>query len=235
MKKNLLVFGANGALGKGIAESLAKKNYNKIFLFDFNFKNENLKEKNIEEILIKDLSEEDNVTEAFKSILPAKDELFFLYSTIGGYFGGKSLWDLESGEWDKMINMNLKTGFLIAKHFSRIVKESMGGSICFTAAFTGVNPEINKSAYGVSKSGLIHLTKSLALEGEKIKLSVNAIAPYIIDTPANREWMKDSDYSKWVKPYEIGELAHTLFSNFHFITGNIILLTKRFSFDIEQF
>jgi NAD(P)-dependent dehydrogenase (short-subunit alcohol dehydrogenase family) len=131
-----------------------------------------------------------------------------------------------------MINMNLKSGFLIAKHFSKTVKDSMGGSICFTAAFTGINPEINKSAYGVSKSGLIHLTKSLALEGEKINLSVNAIAPYIIDTPANREWMKGSDYSHWVKPAEIGELAHNLFTNFYFITGNIILLTKRFSFDL---
>ena len=128
-----------------------------------------------------------------------------------------------------MINMNLKTGFLISKYFSQVVKDSMGGSICFTAAFTGLNPEANKSAYGVSKSGLIHLVKTLAIEGEKINLSVNAIAPYIIDTPANRKWMQDSDFSKWIKPEEIGELAHNIFTNFHFISGNTILLNKRLS------
>lgn len=229
MKKNLLIFGSNGALGKGITESLIKKDYYKIYLFDISFDNESVEKDNVHKIKIKDLSEEKNVIEAFNSVDKSKDELFFLYTTVGGFSGGKSLWEMDISEWDKMINMNLRTGFLIAKHFARLVKDSAGGSICFTAAFTGLNPEVNKSAYGVSKSGLVHLTKSLALEGEKINLSVNAIAPYIIDTPANREWMKDSDFSKWVKPVEIGELAHNLFSNFYFITGNIILLTKRFN------
>ena len=55
------------------------------------------------------------------------------------------------------------------------------------------------AAYGVSKAGLIHLVKSLAMEGEKIKLSVNAIAPYIIDTKANREWGKESDFARMDK------------------------------------
>ena len=228
MKKNLLIFGSNGALGKGVTESLSKKDYDKIYLFDPKFEN-NTPGERTSKIKINDLSIELNVSEAFKNVSASKDELFFLFTTVGGFSGGKSLWETEVSEWDKMINMNLKTGFLLAKYFAGLVKNSAGGSICFTAAFTGLNPEINKSAYGVSKSGLVHLTKSLALEGEKIKLSVNAIAPYIIDTPANREWMKDSDFSKWVKPFEIGELAHNLFTNFSFITGNIILLTKRFN------
>jgi len=228
MKKNLLIFGSNGALGKGVTESLVNKDYNKIYLFDSKFE-KNIFEKKTNNIRVKDLSEEVNVTEAFNNIDASKDELFFLYTTVGGFSGGKSLWETDVVEWDKMINTNLKTSFLMAKYFARLVKNSAGGSMCFTAALTGLNPEVNKSAYGVSKSGLVHLTKSLALEGEKINLSVNAIAPYIIDTPANREWMKDSDFSKWVKPFEIGELAHNLFTNFSFITGNIILLTKRFN------
>jgi NAD(P)-dependent dehydrogenase (short-subunit alcohol dehydrogenase family) len=228
MKKNLLIFGSNGALGKGVTESLLKKDYDKSYLFDSHY-GKNSESENSVNIKVNDLSEEENVAEAFKNVPASKDELFFLYTTIGGFSGGKNLWETEVSEWDKMINMNLKTGFLIAKYFAGLIKQSAGGSICFTAAFTGINPEVNKSAYGVSKSGLIHLTKSLALEGEKIKLSVNAIAPYIIDTPANRKWMKDSDFSKWVKPSEIGELAHNLFNSFYFITGNIILLTKRFS------
>jgi NAD(P)-dependent dehydrogenase (short-subunit alcohol dehydrogenase family) len=72
------------------------------------------------------------------------------------------------------------------------------------------------------------LVKSLALEGEKIKLSVNAIAPYVIDTKANREWGKESDFPRWIKPEEIGELAHNLFSNFNFISGNLVKLKLRF-------
>jgi NAD(P)-dependent dehydrogenase (short-subunit alcohol dehydrogenase family) len=232
MKKNLLIFGADGALGRGVAGSLSKKDYDKIYLFDSHYEEESVSNERINRIKIEDLSIEENVIRAFRSILPSHNEIFFLYSTVGGFTGGKSLWDMEVSEWDKMININLKTGFLIAKHFAGVVKSSAGGSICFTAAFTGLNPEANKSAYGVSKSGLIHLVKTLAIEGEKVNLSVNAVAPYIIDTPANREWMKDSDFSKWIKPDEIGELAHNLFINFHFISGNTILLNKRF--DIKE-
>ena len=228
MRKNLLIFGADGALGKGVAAALSKKDYDKIYLFDSHYEQKTVSKDRITKIKVEDLSIEENVIKAFELIPPHKNELFFLYSTVGGFTGGKSLWEMEVGEWDKMININLKSGFLIAKYFAGIIKSSAGGSICFTAAFTGLNPEANKSAYGVSKSGLIHLAKTLAIEGSKINLSVNAIAPYIIDTPANREWMKDSDFSQWIKPEEIGELAHSLFINFNFISGNTVLLNKRF-------
>jgi NAD(P)-dependent dehydrogenase (short-subunit alcohol dehydrogenase family) len=227
MKKELLIFGANGALGKGITTSLVKKDFDKIYLFDFKFDDlpEDIK---IENVTIKNLSEEKNVIEAFSKISPSKEKLFFLYSTVGGFAGGNSLWETSEEEFDKMFNMNLKSSFFIAKHFSGIVKESAGGSICFTAAFTGVNPEKKKSAYGSSKAALIHLVKTLALEGKEINLTVNAIAPYIIDTPANRGWIKEADYEKWIKPAEIGELVYSVFNHFNFITGNVIKLTHRF-------
>jgi NAD(P)-dependent dehydrogenase (short-subunit alcohol dehydrogenase family) len=226
MKKELLIFGANGDLGKGITEVLLNKDFDKVYLFASRF-NDN-EYPNAEKIITKDLSVEENVIEAFKSIKIEKDKLLFLYSTIGGYFGGKTLWETEVEEWEKIFQINLKTSFLIAKYFAKFVTESYGGAICFTAAETGIHAESNKAAYGVSKSALIHLVKTLALEGLKIKLSVNAIAPYIIDTPSNRKWMKDTDYAGWIKPEEVGELAFSLFNNFNFVTGNILELKDRF-------
>ena len=109
-----------------------------------------------------------------------------------------------------------------------LVKNSNSGSICFTAAYTGLFPENSKAAYGASKGALIHLVKSLAEEGKDINLSVNAIAPYIIDTPANREWMKNDDFENWMKPEEIGELIQSVFNNYNFVSGNIIKLRDRF-------
>lgn len=230
MRKELLIFGAGGALGKGITSALLKKDYDKIYLFDFKFEREDLPgEKSVEKIVVQDLSREQNVSEIFNKIIPSKDTLFFLYSTVGGFAGGKTIRETDESEWNKMMDMNLKSNYFIAKYFSRLIEQSAGGSICFTAAETGVNPEAGKAAYGTSKSALIHLVKTLALEGQEIKLSANAIAPYILDTPANRGWMKDADYSKWIKTEEIGELAHNIFSNFHFITGNILRLKSRFN------
>ncbi len=229
MKKVLMIFGANGALGKGITNVLIKKDYDQIYLFDFNIDKENISiEKPVFQIKSSDLSVEKNVNELFDKIQPSRETTFFLYSTVGGFSGGKKIWETDEETWDKMMNINLKSNFLIAKYFSKLVAESAGGSICFTAAETGLIPEPGKGSYGASKSALIHLVKTLAMEGDSIKLSANAIAPYIIDTPANRGWMKDADYSKWIKSEEIGELINNIFQNFHFISGNIIRLTSRF-------
>lgn len=224
-----MIFGAEGALGKGVTKTLLRKNYDKVYLYDFKFEDDGDDESSsVEKISIKDLSTEKNVSELFDKINPSKDTLYFLYSTVGGFAGGKTIGETDEEEWNKMMDMNLKANFFIAKYFSRLVERSAGGSICFTAAETGVTAEAKKSAYGTSKSALIHLVKTLSIEGEAIKLSANAIAPYILDTPANRRWMKDSDFDKWTKPEEIGELADSLFSNFHFISGNILRLKSRF-------
>ncbi len=229
MEKELLIFGANGALGRGVTETLIKKDYDKVYLFDFRFDEQFQNNPKVEKIVIDDLAVESNVETAFKNITPSKGKLFFLLSTVGGFFGGKYLWETGTDEFEKMLGINLRSNFLIAKQFAKLVKDSKGGSILFTAALTGINAETKKGSYGISKSGLIHLVENLALEGKEIKLTVNALAPYIIDTPSNREWMKEADYDSWQKPPEVGELAHNLFCNFYFINGNIIKLTERIS------
>jgi NAD(P)-dependent dehydrogenase (short-subunit alcohol dehydrogenase family) len=227
MKKELLIFGANGALGKGITGVLTKKEFDKIYLFDINLDGLPASDK-IKKITTGDLALEKNVTEAFSRISPSKENFFFLCTTVGGFAGGSYIWETDIELFDKMINMNLKSGFLIAKHFAKLVKESAGGSIFFTAAFTAVEPEIRKAAYGSAKAALIHLVKTLSQEGKEINLTANAVAPYIIDTSANRAWMKNTDYNGWVKPAEIGELINSVFYHFNFVTGNVINLTYRF-------
>lgn len=227
MKKELLIFGSNGALGNGVTSILKSKDYDKIYLFDIKLNEENIDPTTVN-IKIEDLSVEENVKQAFSHIKASKDTAFFLFSTVGGFAGGKKVWETDLDEFKKMINMNLTASFLIAKYFALLVKNSHSGSICYTAAYTGLFPENSKAAYGTSKSALIHLVKSLAEEGRDINLSVNAIAPFIIDTPANREWMKNADFENWMKPEEIGELIHSVFNNYNFVSGNIIKLTDRF-------
>jgi NAD(P)-dependent dehydrogenase (short-subunit alcohol dehydrogenase family) len=223
MQKHLLIFGSNGALGRGVTEVLIKKDYNFISLFDI--RPNQITYKNIRNISVSDLADEETVVKAFRQLKPSKDIIYLLFSTIGCYTGGKNLWETETAEFDKMINSNLKTSFLIGKYFSRLVRESAGGSILLTSAHTGLVPEKAKIPYGVSKSGVIYLTKSLALEGKAINLSANAIAPFIIDTPANREWMgKDYDFEQLIKPEEIAEVAHSIFNNFRIISGTVINL-----------
>ena len=229
MKKKLLIFGSSGALGKGVTEVFLKKQYDEIYLFDF--KHKEVSHDNIFKILVKDLSEENNVQKAFSHVSPSKDSVYYLFSTVGGFTGGKKIWETEIGYLDRMISMNLKTNYLIAKYFSLLVKDSHSGSICLTAAYTGLVEEPGKVAYGVSKAALIHLVKTLSEEGKEIRLTANAIAPFIIDTPANREWMSDADFDKWIKPNEIGEFVESIFQNYNTISGNIFILKNRFNRD----
>lgn len=228
MKKELLIFGANGALGKGVTKVLSQKDFDKIYLFDFNLKVDKIPMNQTVHIQIKDLTKEENVISAFSQIIPDKETFYFLFSTVGGFWGGETIWETKLEDWKRMISLNLNTNFLLAKHFSWLVKASAGGSICLTAAYTAENPEVMKSAYGASKSALVHLVKTLAMEGQKINLSANAISPYIIDTPANRSWMTTADFNTWIKPEEIGEIVYALFSNFSYVSGNVITLKDRF-------
>jgi len=226
--RKLIIFGANGALGKGVTKSLLQKDFDEIYLFDFKF-DENISNQKVKQFTIKDLSIENNVLASMFEIKTNEKTQLFLFSTIGGYYGGTAIWETEEKDFDRMMDMNLKSNFFIAKHFSTLVKKSYSGSICFTSAYTGNNPEELKFSYGATKSALNYLVKTLSLEGNKINLSVNAIAPFIIDTPANKEWMKNADTSKWIKPEEIGELVYSLFKNYNFVSGNIIELKNRFN------
>lgn len=228
MKRELLIFGAYGALGAGAAKTLIEGNYTKIYLFDAHISTQPFTGENIDNVAIGDLTLEESVRNAFSVLKPSKDKYLFLFSTVGGFRGGKTLEYTELEDWDKMFDMNLKTNFMIAKYFSGLVRESAGGSICFTSASSALNKSPKKGAYDASKSGLISLVKTLALEGADIKLSANSIAPYIIDTPNNRKWMSGSDFDKWIKPEEIGRIVDLIFSNFNLMTGNIFELANRF-------
>lgn len=228
MDRKLIIFGASGALGKGVVSTLIKKQFEEILLFDFKF-DEKFTDKRIKTFQTKDLSIENNVLAAMFEIKTSEKTQIHLFSTIGGYYGGTNVWETEEEDFNRMINMNLKANFLIAKHFSAVVKKSYSGSMCFTSAFTSLQPEKLKFAYGTSKAALNYLVKTLADEGKSINLAVNAIAPFIIDTTSNREWQKNADYSSWMKPEEIGELVYSLIENHNFISGNIIELKHRFN------
>ncbi len=223
--KNLIIIGAFGSLGKGISNVLLEKDYDKKYLVDFKISSEFKDKPGFTFIECGDLAVEENVKSVFDRINPGAEETFFCYSTVGGYTGGKSVMETDYAEWQKMFRMNADASFLIAKYFFKLASANKGGSILFTASATGLNAEANKSAYGASKAALINLVKTLSLEGKKYKIAANAIAPYILDTPENRSWVKDE--TKMTRLEDIAETAHFVFTNYESFTGNIISMNGR--------
>lgn len=222
MKKELLIVGASGNLGKGVTKYFIKQDYDKIYLLGRNLEASTDEIEGIRRIQAGDLLDEKNVEAVFSKIKPEQATTYFLFSTLGGYTGGSTLWDTSFEDFERMIKINLFTNFLIAKHFSILVSKSSGGSLCLTSSFASLAPEINKAAYGVSKSALNFMVRTLALEARGINMSVNAIAPYLINTEENRTWVKDK--SLMIDPEEIAQVVYNLFNNYRFITGSIIAL-----------
>lgn len=69
------------------------------------------------------------------------------------------------------------------------------------------------AAYSVSKSAVMRLTESMAVELKGAGINVNCLLPSTIDTPANRQAMPKADYSRWVKPETVAEIMLFLASD----------------------
>jgi len=105
-----------------------------------------------------------------------------------------------------MMNLNLKTAFLISKHVVKEMEKQDKGKVIHVAARSGLKGSGNDAAYVASKSGILRLVESLSEEVKNNSINVNCILPSIIDSEINRQSMPDEDFSKWVTPSEISKV-----------------------------
>ncbi|MBV6632536.1 MAG: SDR family oxidoreductase [Alphaproteobacteria bacterium] len=102
----------------------------------------------------------------------------------------------EEGDWDHVMDTNLKGLFFVAKHFasaaSQAVKDGKRpeASIVNIASIVGLRPASHVLAYAVAKAGVVQLTKCLALEWVRHGIRVNAIAPGYIKTELNEAFFE---------------------------------------------
>lgn len=85
---------------------------------------------------------------------------------------------LSTADWDAVVDTNLKGAFLVARAFAmQAGRAEKGGAIINVASILGLRAQKAVPAYMASKAGLIHLTRSLALEWARINIRVNALLP----------------------------------------------------------
>lgn len=89
-------------------------------------------------------------------------------------------------EWDEVINVNLKSAFLMSKYAIPEMIKNGGGSIVITGSVQSVVAQRNSAHYVVSKHGLLGLTRSIALDYGKDNIRANCVLPGAIDTPMLR-------------------------------------------------
>jgi len=95
--------------------------------------------------------------------------------------------NVTEGDWDRVIDVNLKAVFFWAQAAARVMKDNGGGKIVNIASVGGVIGENKMASYAASKAGVISLTKSLAREWGRFNILVNSLAPGYVRTEMNQE------------------------------------------------
>jgi len=143
--------------------------------------------------------------------------------------------EMDEGQFDKMVEVNLKSTFRLVKLVAPGMCERGSGSIINIASIAGLRPQLHSFLYSMTKAALIMMTKSYALELGPMGVRVNAIAPGLIQTVLSEYYWKDEERrSKQLdaqpvkhlgQPIEIAEIALTLASDrSSYMTGQTLIV-----------
>jgi NAD(P)-dependent dehydrogenase (short-subunit alcohol dehydrogenase family) len=223
--KRVLVTGGAGALGRivcarflregAIVASSYRTESERISLSDF------LQGKLL--FLKADVTDEEDVKNMFDKVVREHGGIDILVNTVGGFAPTKLLPEVSADEWDRMMELNLLSTFLCTREALRKMKGNSYGRIINISAKVGISPSAGRVPYAISKAGVNLLTETVAQELKGTGVTINAIAPSIIDTAANRESMPDENHSKWVRPETIADMIVYLCSDeARQISGTII-------------
>lgn len=154
-----------------------------------------------------DVTDSAAVEKAVAKIVAEKGQLDIVVNAVGGYAGGKNLWETEPRTYEQMLALNLKSGYAIARAVVPVMIRQNRGWIVNIASKAAVDHGAGASLYAASKAGAVALMDSLAAEVKTYNINVNSVLPSIIDTAANRQAMPKADFSKWPKPEQIARVV----------------------------
>ena len=154
-----------------------------------------------------------------------------------GVGGGGPAHELASEEWDRVVDINLKGSFLVAKHVLRAMVEQAAGSIVHLASVEGLEGMSGSLPYNASKGGVVLMTKNMALDYGGLGIRVNCLCPGLIETPltallnqeplrAVREQMQSWHVlGRLGRPEEVANCALFLVSDeASFVTGHALVV-----------
>jgi len=209
--KVALIAGGTGALGRAVSTAFAREGarvivtYRRQSEFDA-FVSESKRNGDAVIGLMIDATDATAVELGLRHVLANTGALDILVNTIGGYHGGKRIWEEDLSSYEQMMSLNLKAGFVLARAVIPVMIRQSRGWIVNVASRAGYGPSPGAALYAASKAGALALFDSLAAEVKSHPICVNSVVPSIFDTPANRQAMPAADFASWPKPEEIAEV-----------------------------
>jgi NAD(P)-dependent dehydrogenase (short-subunit alcohol dehydrogenase family) len=146
---------------------------------------------------------------------------------IAGGFAFETVAEGDPKTWQQMYALNVLTALNAARSAIPYLAKSAAGRIVNVGAIGALQAGSGMGAYAASKAGVHRLTEALASEWKGI-ITVNAVLPSTIDTPANRASMPKADFKKWVRPEELAEVILFLVSDAaSAVTGALLPVSGR--------
>ncbi len=238
--KIAIVTGASRGIGRATAIALAKEGC-KVVVNYYASKDKALEvEKEIKKysdcICVKcDVADSKQVYEMVSQTIKKFGCIDILVNNAGLIIQGN--WNkLSEKDWQRMIDVNLKGKFNCIRAVAPYMMKQKSGRIInltTTFAFTGAAPVV---AYTTAKAGVVNLTKSFAKELAPYNITVNAVAPAVVDTDMTKsageklikQFIKETPLKRLGKPEEIAE-AIVFLTKSDFITGHVLVVDGGFS------
>lgn len=231
-KRIALITGAAKGIGKAITEKLIEENY---FVIATDIDADGGKKlmtkfgKEKLQFAKADICREKIVQKLFEKIIKEYKRLDVLVNNAG-IIRDNVIWKMSAEDFDAVMNVNLKGAWLMCREAARIMKEQKSGRIINISSRAWLG-NAGQSNYSASKAGIVALTRVLALELGKYNVSVNAVAPGLIDTPLAQKLPKEvlqklieAQPTKTMgRPEDVANMVSFLASEkINFITGQTI-------------
>ena len=145
-----------------------------------------------------DMGNIEDIDDFFENITVETEGIDILVNCAGTTVRGPAE-DVDIKDWNQVIKVNLTSTFVLSQAFCRRRKKtSKAGRIINIGSLTCHSARPTTAPYGSSKSGLLMLTKTLAVEWAKYNINVNAIGPGYIATDLTKPLWTDADFNEWV-------------------------------------
>lgn len=173
-----------------------------------------------------DLTDPAQAGQAIAAVIGRFGRLDALLNIAGGFVWQTT--DDAEPAWDRMHALNVTTALNASRAALPHLKASGEGRIVNVGSAAALKAGAGMGAYGAAKAGVHALTQALAKELKASSVTVNAVLPSIIDTPANRKDMPDADPAQWVAPNDLAAVILFLASpQSRAMTGALVPVTGR--------
>ena len=217
--RHIVITGATGALGGGVVAALLERGATCHVPMTESALPAHLPWRAHERVVPRggiSLDDETAVTNFFAGI----PSLWASIHLVGG-FAMAPLLETSLADFTKQHSLNTVTCFLCCREAARAMNH--GGRIVNVAARPALSPSGGMVAYTTAKAAVASMTQTLAIELRDRGILVNAVAPSIIDSPANRASMPTADFASWPTPAQIAETIAFLISPNNTLTSGAII------------